>query len=342
MTPATHLRFALIDDDADHRQAVVMLLNGRGIHGVTQASNADEGVELATEHQPDVILLDLAMPGRTGIEVLPQLREAAPKAAVVVLSNLSRSRLLGLVLKGGAVGFIEKSVAPDRLVDEILVAAMLTDLANTYVLELRAEPESAGRARRFMRELLTDADQPLLADVQLIVSELVTNAVLHASSEPRLEVHLLPDRIRIEAHDDDSTMPVVRELDPGQAGGLGLHLVARLSSRWGVETRPNGKGVGRVRASPPKLVPTFGSAGGVVEPHRDCSAWAFRAGQRSDQGWVWWAAVRCAVAVHARGVAIREHAAASGVCCGVDRSGGFGHRARPLVWFSIFAQPKLG
>ena len=109
----------------------------------------NDGLRLASSVGPHLILLDLAMPGGTGIDVLPDLRTAAAEAAIVVLSNMPRQRLLGEVLRRGAVGFVEKAIPPNRLVDEILIAAALTDLARTHVLELASASTSPGRGRRF-------------------------------------------------------------------------------------------------------------------------------------------------------------------------------------------------
>ena len=149
-TPA-QVRILLIDDDPDQRFVVVGLLTQRGFRDISEARDADEGLRLASTVAPHLVLLDLAMPGRHGIDVLPDLRAVAPEAAIVVLSNLPRKRLLGEVLRRGAVGFVEKAIPPNRLVDEILIAAALTDLARTHVLELASAANRARRGRRFTR-----------------------------------------------------------------------------------------------------------------------------------------------------------------------------------------------
>ena len=239
-TPA-QVRIVLIDDDPDQRLVVVGLLTQRGFRDISEASDADEGLRLAATVAPHLVLLDLAMPGRPGIDVLPDLRDAVPEAAIVVLSNMPRQRLLGEVLRRGAVGFVEKAMPPDRLVDEILIAAALTDLARTHVLELSATATSPGRGRRFTSALLSDADRQVVADIELLVSELITNAVIHTRSEPRLEVHMLRDRIRVEVYDDDPNPPAMLEHDLTRPGGRGLHLISTISDRWGTQQVGTGK-----------------------------------------------------------------------------------------------------
>ncbi|HJR25814.1 MAG TPA: response regulator, partial [Acidimicrobiales bacterium] len=106
------LRTLLVDDDADQRRLVRALLERAGIGPVIEASDADSGLAAATEHAPELILLDIEMPGRTGLEVLPDLLDAAPGARVVVLSNFPRRRLGAVALARGAVGYVEKRVEP--------------------------------------------------------------------------------------------------------------------------------------------------------------------------------------------------------------------------------------
>ncbi|MEZ5248417.1 MAG: response regulator [Ilumatobacteraceae bacterium] len=95
------VRVLLADDDADQRLAVRALLRQRGFADVTDAVDGEDAVRAARRQPPHLILLDLAMPVRSGAEVLPELRDAAPDAAIVVLSNLPRRRLLGRSSSGG-------------------------------------------------------------------------------------------------------------------------------------------------------------------------------------------------------------------------------------------------
>jgi anti-sigma regulatory factor (Ser/Thr protein kinase) len=79
--------------------------------------------------------------------------------------------------------------------------------------------------------------------VVLLLSELVTNALVHAKSE--LTVHLLLDSavVRVQVDDDSQDAPLRRPPGVDRPGGRGLHLLDELASRWGVETTPTGKGV---------------------------------------------------------------------------------------------------
>lgn len=230
----------LVDDDAEQRSLVADLLARAGIAPVVEASSAGEALALAGEHDFALVVLDVVMPERSGLDVLPELHDLVPNGSIVVLSNLPRRRVASTARARGATGYVEKRVAPDRLVTEILVAAAaVTTTADRITARLPAEPIAARTARGVVRDALPTVDQELLDSIQLLVSELVTNAVVHASSAPRLDVHVGRSNIRVEVFDDDTTPPRVRErIGPG---GWGLQLVERLASRWGTDAQPDGK-----------------------------------------------------------------------------------------------------
>jgi DNA-binding NarL/FixJ family response regulator len=239
--PLQPIRVLVVDDDADQRMAVARLFTRAGLGVPLEAGDATQALAAAGAGAPDLIVLDLAMPGRSGFDVLPDLLDSAPEAVVVILSNLPRRRLLRPLQARGAVGYVEKRVPPDRLVEEILMAAALSDLTRHHVLTLPADIAASGAGRRFVRNLLDEANETLAHDVELLVSELVSNAVLHAGTEPRLEVRIARDTVRIEVYDADRSAPVARRPDSNGPGGRGLHLVDRIASRWGFELLDEGK-----------------------------------------------------------------------------------------------------
>jgi DNA-binding NarL/FixJ family response regulator len=236
------VRVLIADDDPDQRDVLRRLLARAGIDQVVEAADGDEALRVALAEVPDLVVLDLAMPKRSGIEVLPELHDRLPDTRVVVLSNFPRRRMAEIVQRSGAVGYVEKRVAPDRLVAEILLAAALTEQAVARMSSsFPSEAASAGTARRFVRASIDAATEEILADVELLVSELVINAVVHASSAPRVDVVLSRDSYRVEVYDDDPTMPELREPSPHDRGGRGIVLLDLLASRWGAEALDQGK-----------------------------------------------------------------------------------------------------
>ncbi len=85
--------------------------------------------------------------------------------------------------------------------------------------------------------------QPVVETVELLTSEVVTNAILHTGSAPELVVRVVEARVRVEVHDTSSAVPVVLEPDPYEQGGRGMRIVDGLARAWGVEHVPTGKRV---------------------------------------------------------------------------------------------------
>jgi DNA-binding NarL/FixJ family response regulator len=113
----------ICDDVADFRQLLVAVL-GRSdrIEVAGQAADGAEAVEVARATQPDVVLLDVAMPVMDGLEALPLIREAAPGTRVIMLTGFSSPELRERAADGGASGYVEKGASPGAIVDAVLAA----------------------------------------------------------------------------------------------------------------------------------------------------------------------------------------------------------------------------
>ena len=84
---------------------------------------------------------------------------------------------------------------------------------------------------------------PVVETVELLTSEVVTNAIVHTASSPELVVRLGRDRVRIEVRDESRAVPVVRDADVEALSGRGMAIVQELAGAWGVEHVPRGKRV---------------------------------------------------------------------------------------------------
>jgi len=116
-------RILLVDDHPLTRDGLAALLGDHGFDVVGQASDGHNAIELAAELRPDVILLDLSMPGLSGLEALPRLRAEAPNCEVVVLTASGDEDNLLAAIRGGAAGYLLKTEPPERLVDFLHGAA---------------------------------------------------------------------------------------------------------------------------------------------------------------------------------------------------------------------------
>ena len=86
---------------------------------VGEAADGHDAIREATRLQPDVILLDLAMPRRTGLEVLPEIRQRAPDAKIIVFSGFSTARVAEGAIDLGAIRYLTKGADPEVINDAI-------------------------------------------------------------------------------------------------------------------------------------------------------------------------------------------------------------------------------
>ena len=112
-------------------------------------------------------------------------------------------------------------------------------------MEFPADRTAPSRARRFVADTLRGWDVPRakIADAVLLVSELVTNALLHARSAPSVEVTRNDDHIRCVVLDDSPMVPRRRHYASDAVTGRGIALVETLATRWGSERNGPGKRV---------------------------------------------------------------------------------------------------
>jgi DNA-binding NarL/FixJ family response regulator len=110
-------RILVVDDHPLTRAALVGLLEQHGFTVVGEAGDGEEAIERCRRLQPDLVLLDLAMPGLGGLEALPRLRAAAPEAEVVVLTASGTEENLLAAIRAGAAGYLLKTEPPERIAE---------------------------------------------------------------------------------------------------------------------------------------------------------------------------------------------------------------------------------
>ncbi len=131
------------------------------------------------------------------------------------------------------------SVLPVRT-DEVHDARVTPEVATDE--ELPADATSASRARRLLRDALQDfEDDDALDAAQLAISEIVTNALVHAGTSMRLRILLADQSLRVELTDGSHRLPVARGFGTNAPTGRGLLLVEELVTRWGAHPVPDGK-----------------------------------------------------------------------------------------------------
>ena len=117
------LKVIVVDDNDLFRGSLVALLEERGIRVVGEASLAVDAIRQARELHPDVVLMDLSMPGMSGIEATQRLAAAAPLVRVLVLTVFADDRHVLDALLAGACGYLLKEASIDQIVAGIKAAA---------------------------------------------------------------------------------------------------------------------------------------------------------------------------------------------------------------------------
>lgn len=160
------LNVILIDDHTLFREGLEGLLSRRNINILAAVGSGQEGLRLANELKPDVILLDMRMPEMDGMDVLRQLRQNGFNNPVVMLTTSSDERDLVESLRSGAQGYLLKDMEPDQLVLALrdIVAGktvVAPDLA--AVLARVVQGESIGTAEENPFSRLTPRENEILA-----------------------------------------------------------------------------------------------------------------------------------------------------------------------------------
>ena len=114
------MKILIADDHAVVRAGLKQILTGvSGITEIDGVADGDEVMEKIKEKDYDVVVLDISMPGKNGLEVLKQLKSAKPKLPVLILSMYAEGQYAVRVLKAGASGYLTKDSASEELVNAV-------------------------------------------------------------------------------------------------------------------------------------------------------------------------------------------------------------------------------
>jgi DNA-binding NarL/FixJ family response regulator len=152
------LRVLLVDDHDLFRSGLVNLLSEHGLHVVGEAENGDVALRLVRELAPDVVIMDLNMPGPSGVDVIRQMTSIAPLTRVVVLTiSADDSDVINAVMSG-ACGYLLKDSSVDQLIAGIRSAAAGESLISPQIAAkmlqmLRAQRSTVDAAETIRAEL---------------------------------------------------------------------------------------------------------------------------------------------------------------------------------------------
>lgn len=195
---ATPIRVSVIDDDPMICQAMSLILTDYSDERITVTSTSTDGedcIRRAADEHPDVVLMDIAMPGVDGIEATRRLR-ALPRAPhVLILTSLSPSGTVERAIEAGAEGFVSKTDAPDEIIRRII--GVCTGAPQFNTASQRQLIDELSRARSRMRRddarALLDTLPEREREAVMLAAEGYTNAEIASRmfiSERTAKAHL--------------------------------------------------------------------------------------------------------------------------------------------------------
>lgn len=232
-------RVLLVDGVAALRAQIRQALEtAGGFAVVAEAADGAEALESAVRHQPELIVLDLALPDLAGSELLTRLRGVVPRALVVVYTGAY----------GEVTDALSEQVAGILRKDEDVryLAKLCQDLAQRHeiaaTLELGAEHRGVAVARGFIAEQCRRwGCLELVEDAKLVVTELVTNALVHTRTRCEIRANYEGHLLRVEVVDHGLGTPDPQLPTQLDDHGRGLLLVTALCAAWGVDARDDGR-----------------------------------------------------------------------------------------------------
>jgi len=176
-TPITIL---IVDDHAMVRQGVRAFLDTQpDLKVIGEAATGEEGLNLAIQFVPDVVLMDLVMPGMDGVEATRRLKRASPRSQVVVLTSYHEDEYIFPAIKAGALSYVLKDIGPRDLADVVRKAANGEVVLNSRV---------ATRVIQELQGLREDQANPFteLSERELEVLRLIAAGLSNAEMAEKL------------------------------------------------------------------------------------------------------------------------------------------------------------
>jgi DNA-binding NarL/FixJ family response regulator len=200
------IRIAIADDHAIVRQGLRQILAAHGdFEVIGEAANHGEVMQLLRKETFDVLLLDIAMPGKNGIDTLKQVRLERPKLPVLMLSMYPEDQYAFRALKAGASGYLTKMTAADQLVDAIrtitrgrkyITPELAESLAESFDRDTEIEPHSLLSDREFQTLKLIASGKPLAQIGAELALSPKTVSVYRARLLAKLGLHTNADLTR--------------------------------------------------------------------------------------------------------------------------------------------------
>jgi serine phosphatase RsbU (regulator of sigma subunit)/DNA-binding NarL/FixJ family response regulator len=186
MTETNPIRVMLVDDHAVVRSGLAaFLLAFDDLELVGEASSGEEALHLCEQVQPDLVLMDLVMPGMGGAAATRAIRERLPQIQVMALTSFKDKELVQAALEAGAIGYLLKNISADELADAIRAAHAGRPTLAPEAAQALVQAEKLERLARAIIDAPSDAST---------LPELLGEHVPHMFPHSRIETRIYPDR----------------------------------------------------------------------------------------------------------------------------------------------------
>lgn len=200
------INIILVDDHVAIRSGVKRLLQEQhDLVVVAEAENGDEAYRLYNQHQPDVMLMDMNMPGSSGLATLSQIKARHPDAQIIMFTNHTEVVFAVQAISAGAKGYVLKSSTPEEVIQSVRQVAMgksylSPEVAQQIALQNIAadnDPTRALTPREFeiFRMLAEGADIDTIADTLKIGQKTVAN--YQTQLKHKLNIHTPVELVRL-------------------------------------------------------------------------------------------------------------------------------------------------
>jgi DNA-binding NarL/FixJ family response regulator len=167
-----HITVALVDDEALIRASLAQALTAAGLELVGEAANGADAIELVLDLRPDVVLMDIRLPGISGVETIERLGLLAPASQVLVLTRTEHNRVVEAII-AGASGYILKTAPPEAIINAVKATAAGENVLSSQI---------AGK----LLERIRERDIPITAP-----SQAAATAIRAALTDRELEIFQL-------------------------------------------------------------------------------------------------------------------------------------------------------